>query len=177
MMRHLLYLGGLLVTLNGFAQQSYTLYSPDSTLRIEINTKDKLSWKLYTGKELLTHTSSVDLELKGQKKLSDKLVVSSAKPSSANETVVVPVPYRRKMIIDKYNQLELIFKEPFSVQFRLYNNGMAYRIGTRFKDSIIIESENWNTTSARRKERLPFPALILFFKSRKGFRRDRNKAG
>ena len=142
MMRHLLYLGGLLVTLNGFAQQSYTLYSPDSSLRIEINTKDKLSWKLYTGKELLTHTSSVDLELKGQKKLSDKLVVSSAKPSSANETVVVPVPYRRKMIIDKYNQLELIFKEPFSVQFRLYNNGMAYRIGTRFKDSIIIESEN-----------------------------------
>ena len=141
-MRHLLYLGGLLITLNGFAQQSYTLYSPDSTLRIEINTKDKLSWKLYTGKELLTHTSSVDLELKGQKKLSDKLVVSSAKPSSANETVVVPVPYRRKMIIDKYNQLELIFKEPFSVQFRLYNNGMAYRIGTRFKDSIIIESEN-----------------------------------
>ena len=142
MMRHLLYLGGLLVTLNGFAQQSYTLYSPDSSLRIEINTKDKLSWKLYTGKELLTQTSSVDLELKGQKKLSDKLVVSSAKPSSANETVVVPVPYRRKMIIDKYNQLELIFKEPFSVQFRLYNNGMAYRIGTRFKDSIIIESEN-----------------------------------
>ena len=141
-MRHLLYLGGLLVTLNGFAQRSYTLYSPDSSLRIEINTKDKLSWKLYTGKELLTHTSSVDLELKGQKKLSDKLVVSSAKPSSANETVVVPVPYRRKMIIDKYNQLELIFKEPFSVQFRLYNNGMAYRIGTRFKDSIIIESEN-----------------------------------
>jgi alpha-glucosidase len=46
------------------------------------------------------------------------------------------------MIADKYNQLELIFKEPFSIQFRLYNDGMAYRIGTKFKDSIIIEKEN-----------------------------------
>jgi alpha-glucosidase len=80
--------------------------------------------------------------LKDQKKLSDKLVVSSHRYTRSNETIIVPIPYRRKMIADKYNQLELIFKEPFSIQFRLYNDGMAYRIGTKFKDSIIIEKEN-----------------------------------
>ena len=60
----------------------------------------------------------------------------------ANENIVVPVPYRRKTIVDKYNQIDLIFKEPFSIQFRLYNNGIAFRIGTRFKDSIVIVNEN-----------------------------------
>jgi len=142
MPRCLLNILGLLITLNIFSQKSYDLYSPDSSLRLEIKTKDKLSWHLYSGKELLIQSSSVDLQLSGQKKLSNKLILSSHKFSKTKETIDVPVPYRRKTITDQYYQLELIFKEPFSIQFRLYNNGMAYRIGTRFKDSIIIENEN-----------------------------------
>jgi alpha-glucosidase len=133
---------GLLLTLNVFAQQSYDLYSPDSLLRLEIKTKNKLSWYLYSGKELLIQSKNVDLQVRDQKKLSGKLVLSSHKYSKTNETIVVPVPYRKNTVIDQYNQLELIFKDPFSVQFRLYDNGMAYRIGTRFKDSIFIENEN-----------------------------------
>ena len=142
MRRYLLSVLSLLLVFNAIAQQSYSLYSPDSSIRLEIKTKEKLSWHLYSGKEFLAQSSDVDLQLKDQKKLSDKLVVSSHRYTRSNETIIVPIPYRRKMIADKYNQLELIFKEPFSIQFRLYNDGMAYRIGTKFKDSIIIEKEN-----------------------------------
>jgi len=142
MRRYLLSVLSLLLVLNAIAQQSYSLYSPDSSIRLEIKTKEKLSWHLYSGKEFLAQSTNVDLQLRDQKKLSDKLVVSSHRYTRSNETIIVPIPYRRKMIADKYNQLELIFKEPFSIQFRLYNDGMAYRIGTKFKDSIIIEKEN-----------------------------------
>ncbi len=142
MLHYLFSLIGLLLSLNIIAQRSYDLYSPDSSLRLEIKTKDKLSWYLYTGKELLAQSSSVDLQLNTQKKLSDKLSISSHKYSKTNETIIVPVPYRKKTIADHFNQLELTFKEPFSVQFRMYNEGMAYRIGTKFKDSIIIKDEN-----------------------------------
>jgi alpha-glucosidase len=142
MRRYLLSVLSLLLVLNAIAQQSYSLYSPDSSIRLEIKTKEKLSWHLYSGKEFLAQSSDVDLQLKDQKKLSDKMAVSSHRYTRSNETIIVPIPYRRKMIADKYNQLELIFKEPFSIQFRLYNDGMAYRIGTKFKDSIIIEKEN-----------------------------------
>ena len=138
----LLYLFCLLTTLTAIAQRSYDLYSPDSSLHLEIGTKEKLSWILYAGNELLTQSSSVDLQLADQKKLSGKLAVASHKYSKSIETITVPVPYRKKAIIDNYNQLELIFKEPFSIQFRIYNDGMAYRIGTSFKDSVIVESEN-----------------------------------
>ncbi|HET9745259.1 MAG TPA: glycoside hydrolase family 97 catalytic domain-containing protein, partial [Chitinophagaceae bacterium] len=124
------------------AQRSYDLYSPDSSLRLEIKTKHNLSWNLYAGNELLTQSASVDLDLANQKKLSDKLLVASHKYSTTNERIAVPVPYRKKMIINNYNQLELFLKESFSIQFRMYNGGMAYRLGLRFKDSIIIENEN-----------------------------------
>ena len=142
MLHYPLYVLSLLISFNVIAQQSYSLYSPDSSIRLEIRTKEKLSWHLYSGKEFLIQSTDVDLQLKDQKKMSDKLIVSSHRYTKTNETIIVPIPYRRKTIIDKYNQLELIFKESFSVQFRLYNEGMAYRIGTRFKDSIIIENEN-----------------------------------
>ncbi|HEY5771338.1 MAG TPA: glycoside hydrolase family 97 catalytic domain-containing protein, partial [Chitinophagaceae bacterium] len=142
MLRYPLYVLSLLMSFNVIAQQPYSLYSPDSSIRLEIKTKEKLSWHLYSGKELLIKSTDVDLQLKDQKKLSDKLVVSSHRYTKTNETIIVPIPYRRKTIIDKYNQLELFFKAPFSVQFRLYNEGMTYRIGTSFKDSIIIENEN-----------------------------------
>ncbi|HET9434647.1 MAG TPA: glycoside hydrolase family 97 N-terminal domain-containing protein, partial [Chitinophagaceae bacterium] len=142
MLHYFFSLTGLLLSLNIIAQRSYDLYSPDSSLRLEIKTKDKLSWYLYTGKELLAQSSSVDLQLNNQKRLSDKIGISSHKNSKTKETITVPVPYRKKTVADHFNQLELTFKEPFSVQFRMYNEGMAYRIGTKFKDSIIIENEN-----------------------------------
>src|SRR5215204_3955953 len=142
-MRHcLLNILSLFLVFNVIAQQSYLLYSPDSSVRLEIKTKEKLSWHLFGGNGLLMQSTDVDLQLKDQKKLSDKLIVSSHRYTKTNESIIVPIPYRKKTIIDKYNQLELMFKEPFSVQFRLYNEGMAYRIGTRFKDSIIIENES-----------------------------------
>jgi alpha-glucosidase len=142
MIRLLLYIFSLLTTLVSLAQRPYEFYSPDSTLRLQIRTKDKLSWTLYAGKELLTQSSSVDLQLANRKSISGKLAVASHKYSKINETITVPVPYRRKTIHDNYVQLELTLKEPFIIQFRLYNSGMAYRVGTRFKDSIIIENEN-----------------------------------
>ena len=139
---YLIYAFSSLLSFNTIAQQSYLLYSPDSSIRLEVGAKEKLSWHLFGGNDLLMQSTNVDLQLKNQKKLSDRLLVSSHRYTKTNETIAVPIPYRRKNIIDKYTQLELIFKEPFSVQFRLYNDGMAYRIGTRFKDSVIIENEN-----------------------------------
>lgn len=132
----------LLFSERGASQTVYQLYSPDSLLRLEIKTNTTLSYSLFAENKLLLHSSSVDMRLGDGKKLSDKLVVSKRRYSKLNEEITVPIPYRKKIVTEKYNQLELVFKEYFSVQFRLYNEGMAYRIGTRFKDSVVIQSEN-----------------------------------
>jgi len=124
-----------------FSQRSFLLYSPDSLLRVEVQVKEKISWSLYAGGNLLVNSSSVNLFLKGSKKLTDKLPLSTHKYSESNRSVTVPVPYRKKIIAEHYKQLELNFKEPFSIQFRMYNEGFAYRVGARFKDSITVDNE------------------------------------
>jgi alpha-glucosidase len=127
--------------IKSLAQQSFVFFSPDSSLHLEIKAGEKLSYTLYAGSLQLESSSSIDLELINGLKLSGNIIVSKHNFTKVNETIAVPVPYRRKKIINHYNELDLSLRSPFSIQFRLYDNGMAYRIGTRFKDSVSIKNE------------------------------------
>jgi alpha-glucosidase len=125
----------------GFSQPLLVVLSPDSSIKLEISTNQGLSYSLYAGSELVQRSSEIDLELSGGQRLSQAMTVAKHIYSQARETITVPVPYRRKNIPNHYNQLVVTFKQPFSIEFRVYNNGMAYRIGTHFKDSLIVVNE------------------------------------
>lgn len=131
----------MMICVKGFAQQSYNLFSPDSSLRLEINASYKISYSLFAGNQLLVHSPSVDLLLTKGKSLTDALPVVDHKYTVKNEVITVPVSYRSKTVHNNYNHLFLSLKEPFLLEFRLYNNGMAYRIGTTFTDSLFIKNE------------------------------------
>jgi alpha-glucosidase len=128
-------------TSTGFSQKSFQLYSPDSSIRLEIKTGVNLSFQLFASSDLLVSCPTVDMKLDNGRKFSDKILVSKSLYGSVNEVIDVPVPYRRKKITNRYNWLKLVFREPFGIEFRLYNNGIAYRVDARFRDSINIESE------------------------------------
>jgi alpha-glucosidase len=86
-------------------------------------------------------SSLIDLELGDGKKLSDNVVIKSTTIKNINEIIVAPVPDKRKNIPDKYTELTIQLKSSFSLIFRVYDDGFAYRISTRFKDSVIIKNE------------------------------------
>jgi alpha-glucosidase len=58
-----------------------------------------------------------------------------------NGQVISPVPEKRKIIPDVYNLLSITFRQPYKVEFRVYDDGVAYRILTFFKDSIRVKNE------------------------------------
>jgi alpha-glucosidase len=60
---------------------------------------------------------------------------------SVRETIVNPVPAKRRNIPDSYNELTLEFRENFSIVFRAYDDGIAYRFVTTSKDSLTIKNE------------------------------------
>ncbi len=126
---------------NVFAQQPFTLYSPDSSLRLEVSTNSKIAWKLFAADELLVQSSGVDLELADGRRISDQPAVTRHEQWSKKSEIIVPVPYRSRKILNEYNFLGLSFKEPFLLQFFLYNNGMAYSIGFSSLDSVAIKNE------------------------------------
>ena len=127
----ILFLNSILY-LNGFSQENYVLYSPDSTLKIKISTDKVLNYSLFANEKLLTSSPSIDININDEQNLSDKLAVKKSSYKKIREAVEVAVPYRQNKINNHYNQLTIQFKQPFSIEFRLFDNGMAYRIGTHF---------------------------------------------
>ena len=124
-----------------FATDSLAVSSPDKKIDVTVHYKDKLSYSInYLGKPILL-PSIIDLQLEDGKKLSNGLHVNKKSTRSFHGKIISPVPEKRKEIPDVYNELALQFKEPFTLLVRVYDDGVAYRIVTRFQDSITIRNE------------------------------------
>jgi alpha-glucosidase len=131
----------IVYTLEAGAQRSFQLYSPDSSLRLEIKIDSQLSYHLFTGNQLLVSSPSVDLALAGGRNLSGKIVVVRTQYNHQQEIIRPPVPYRKAELHNNYNQLRLTFQSQFGISFRMYNEGMAYRLSLGFKDSVYVTGE------------------------------------
>jgi alpha-glucosidase len=128
------------------AGDTVAVYSPDKKIQVIISVQRPLSYTIqYAGKTLLA-PSFIDLEFADGKKLSDDLRIRSTTIKNIREIITSPVPEKRKQIPDDYSQLVINFRRPFRLLFRVYNDGVAYRIVTDFKDSIEIKNETAHFT-------------------------------
>lgn len=124
-----------------YAADSVVVHSPDKKISVSVYYKDKITYTINYGEETILQPSLIDLVLENGQRLSDDLKLEKKLITSHNEKIISPVPEKRKEIINNYNELTLQFKQPYTLLFRVYNDGVAYRIVTRFKDSIIIKNE------------------------------------
>lgn len=85
-------------------------------------------------------TSALSITLATGEVLGKNTSVASAKTASVN-TVIPATIYKKSEVKDQYNQLELAFKNNYTVVFRAYNDGAAYRFVLKRKDSVTVKSE------------------------------------
>lgn len=135
-----------------FEKDSLYVVSPNGHIIVRINDTDNLKYSVYFNNKLIVSNSTIDLIVKGKESLSlASKAIRSIKRNTFNSIIEVPVSERRKIIKDHYNELTIQFKAPYSIKFRAFDNGIAYQIETKFKDSIFIQNEisdfNFPTTT------------------------------
>lgn len=141
-MRKLLLLTFLLLSLTfARAQATREISSPDGTIKLIVQAGDRLRYSVYFKNQLIVSPSEIDMALSDGKKLSDGLSRPQFTARSVNETIISPVPEKRTHIPDRYKELKINLPNAFSVIFRVYNDGVAYRIATSFPGNMIIRSE------------------------------------
>lgn len=128
-------------SVSAFSQSLIQLKSPDNNLTIKVNTKDSLSWTLIKGNEtLLSHAiAGLDIENKPYVGFNEK--VKSIDRVSKNDVIYPVVAVRQQAIRDVYNELRINFRNGNAIILRAYDNGVAYRWITHFKDSINVKNE------------------------------------
>ena len=122
--------------------QNYKLASPDKKVKLTIVNDSILSYSLIYHGETVTGFSSLGMTLNTGKRLGygDKIIM---KTNHHEKSIVKLVTGDFKKINNEYNELKLTFDPGYSVCFRLYNEGMAYRFEAEGQaaDSITIQSE------------------------------------
>jgi alpha-glucosidase len=130
----------LLVPAISFAKE-YSITSPDKQIRLQVSTGETTTWSVWFGDKLIIGPSEAALELEGGRFIGRKETVARATTESFTNTIKPVVPHKNSTIIDKYNQLIIRCRSGYSIVFRTYDDGVAYRFEAAQKDELTIVNE------------------------------------
>lgn len=117
------------------------IFSPDKKIQVIVEAKDKLYYSINFENKPILLPSVINMMLQNEDNLSGKISFRKVTTRYNNSVIISPVPEKRKNIPDVYNELIIRFKQPFTIVFRIYNDGVAYRFLSHVKDSIIVQNE------------------------------------
>jgi alpha-glucosidase len=123
-----------------YSQKNYHLSSPDGQIQLTVQIdKEKISYQVSHNKTLIMNASSLSMKL-NDGALGENPKVLNISTFSVKREISSPF-YKKNSIDEVYNVLKIKFKGNFSLQFRAYNSGVAYRFETAFKNPITVVNE------------------------------------
>ena len=140
MLRHLIICTFLLTTSFSLFSDTYELNSPNGEISIHIKATDKLYYAVDVKGQNILWYSPLSMQLQTGQILGYKPKVKKASESKTDQTIET-VWGINKMIQDQYHELILEMEGNYSIIFRAYDTGIAYRFKTNFPGEIIIENE------------------------------------
>ncbi len=130
----------VLGTLMVQAQKSFTLSSPDGKLQTTIQIGEKITYDITCEGQQLLLPSPLSITLEDGTVWGKEARLLSSSREKVDK--VIPSPfYRATEMKDTYNGLILCFKRNWNVEFRAYNDGIAYRFVNRVKKPFNISKE------------------------------------
>lgn len=122
------------------AQQEYLLNSPDGKLNLKIELGTEISWSLDYGHTSVLAPSCLSMTLETGEVLGHNPKVKKASRRSVENTFSTPF-YKKDSVQDTYNELTLNCAGNYSIQFRAYDDGAAYRFITNRKTGFTVKDE------------------------------------
>lgn len=122
-----------------YAQKSYSLSSPDGTLTATISTGNATTYSVALEGKTILQPSTVALTL------TDGTTIGSGKVKrivrGSHSETITPQFYFKSAIEDNYNSLTVEYRDRSAIEFRAYNDGVAYRITTDRKEGYTVKDE------------------------------------
>ncbi len=124
------------------AQKKYELTSPDRQVKATVSVGEQLTYNLAYGNETLLDNCTLGMEV-GEEKLGTNPKVVRASRKNVSETITPVVPLKYATVDNHYNQLLLKFRGGYSIEFRAFDNGFAYRFRTDRKGEMEVKNETF----------------------------------
>lgn len=130
-----------LASLSAYAQKVITAQSPDGKTSVSVTLSDRIYYDVTSHGETLLKQSVIGMELR-DRTLGEKPILKKKTVRTVNETVTPLFPVKFSEVENNYTLLTLDMKGNYAVEFRLYNDGIAYRMKTSLPGEIEVMQEN-----------------------------------
>lgn len=124
-------------------KRDWSIESPDKTVQVDIHRlgNHSLDWQIrYKSTEVLK-PSNINILLDGTMDVSTKGGIGKeSKREQVRSQFETPF-YKKSVVKDEYNNLTISFKNGISLEFRVYNDGAAYRFIINRKKASEVTSE------------------------------------
>lgn len=133
----------LTVVLGLNAQKKAELLSPNGEIRVSLDISDKIYYTIAYNNEILLKDNFMQLSLRNEI-LGQNPKLSGQKSNKVNEMLTPVVPLKYSSVKNQYNSLLLNFKGDYSVEFRAFDDGIAYRFITNKKSDVEVLGEDFS---------------------------------
>ena len=121
------------------AEGSYTLTSPDGKVVAEVAVGNGTTYSVAFDQKSILSPSAVAMRLE------DGTILGSGKVRRvshySHSESITPQFYFKSTIEDNYNALKVEFADRSALEFRVYDDGVAYRFTTDRKEPFIVQNE------------------------------------
>lgn len=132
-------LGVILLVSCAKVPDTVVIGSPDGRISLVVETGDTIRYSvLYDGKTVVS-PSAISMLLEDGTVLGVGSEVCRLDTGSGAETIESPF-WRQSEISEEWNYADLI-SDGWSISFRVFDEGVAWRFETAFKDSVIVRDE------------------------------------
>jgi alpha-glucosidase len=121
-------------------QTTHTVTSPDGKINVKIDLADKITYAVIHEEDQVIAPSPISMQLSNGEHLGAKPRLKNVKRNTVNQVIQTPV-YKKAQVRDHYNELVMNFHGDYSIIFRAYNDGTAYRFATSKKKDFNVQSE------------------------------------
>ncbi len=123
--------------------KSIDLKSPNGELKVSINLSDKIYYSVTGNNQELLTKNHLALTLRGGT-LGENPKLISAKKTNVDDVIKPYITLKFSIVKNNYNDVLLTFKGNYAVEFRAFNDGIAYRIITSKKGDIEVLNEDFS---------------------------------
>ena len=129
---------GILVSCSK-APDFITVTSPDGKIKLVVDLKDSVSYSIVHEGEVLVSPSALAMKFEGGRMLGVGEASYKVKIGSASESVDAPF-YRQNKISAEWNYARVDYAD-WTLEFRVYNEGVAWRFETEFESDAVVLDE------------------------------------
>ncbi|MBN2843527.1 MAG: glycoside hydrolase family 97 protein [Sedimentisphaerales bacterium] len=118
----------------------FQISSPSGNIAVNVTTGQSILWSVQCGAVQILADSAISLDTSAGVLGKDPVLIAD-KSRTVDEIIRPEVCEKRQEIRNHFNELALSFEGGYSLEFRVFDNGAAYRFVTDLPGELIVKNE------------------------------------